>query len=63
MSFKVKTTLDTGHPLRGGDEPPTATFTFDTEAEAKAFIMGAEEASEQTNGWTEGWLEAEQVKE
>ncbi|KKK63103.1 hypothetical protein LCGC14_2997710, partial [marine sediment metagenome] len=55
--------LDTGHPLKEGDEAPAVTHTFETEAEAKAFIMGVNEASEQTNGWTEGWLEAELEKE
>ena len=54
MSFKVETTLDTGHVTNGYQ-----TFKFNTEAEAKAFARGVDVASEATNGWLEGWLSAE----
>ena len=67
MTFKVVTTLDTGHPDEDGgfgaeDESPNGeylTFEFETEAEAKAFVAGVEAASGATHGWTEGWLSAE----
>jgi hypothetical protein len=57
---KVRTTLDTGQDDAdcNGDY---GSVSFDTLAEAKAFMRGVRLASEATNGWTEGELEAELV--
>lgn len=65
--FRVRTKLDTGHDegLEEDDSPDGhyETVEFETEAEARAYILGVNAASEATNGWTEGWLEAEYVGE
>lgn len=63
MAFEVQTRPDTGHDPEPGDDPPGwESHEFDTEAEAKAFMLGVNLANEATHGWTEGWLECKRVK-
>jgi len=60
MSFKVVLESGTGH----GDDsenPDSETFEFETHAEASAFLMGIEKASELLDGWVDGWTEAKIV--
>lgn len=63
MSFKARTKLDTGHDYDPDDGPPPdwEVHEFDTEAERDAFVEGVNLANEATHGWTDGWLNVEEV--
>jgi len=61
MRFKARTKLDTGHPPEPDVENDWGVHEFETEAEREAFLFGISEANNATNGWTEGWLEAEKA--
>ena len=66
MRFKVKVLLDTGHEDDDfeGESPNGhyATREFATEVEARAFIAGCDLASEATNNWLDGSVDARLVE-
>jgi len=66
VSFRVKLSLDTGHPddeFSPGDSPNGGygEYEFDTEAERDAFVRGIEIASEALDGWLDGSLNVEHI--
>jgi len=66
MAFKVKVLLETGCGdddfEDGSPNGHYRTVEFDTEAEARAFILGCDITSEATNGWTDSSVDARLIE-
>jgi hypothetical protein len=66
MSFKVSFNSGTGHDdldeeNEDGEHGEPAIYEFKTEAEADAFIQGAQLAAEVTDGWVDAWVEVKRL--